>query len=121
MTMRTTMAAMALLLGFMFWATEAQCSFIDGNKLFESCMGKSEADVSFCNGYVAGAFDNEDRYFVRNDCVPEDARLGQLVDIVTSWLKDHPEKRHLKASEVVTDAIKERFPPPCHPEPRPHE
>jgi hypothetical protein len=119
MTMRTTMAAMASLLCFMFWATDAQCSFIDGDKLYENCTGKSEADVSFCSGYVAGAFDNEDRYFVRTDCVPEDAKLSDLVAVVTAWLGDHPEKRHLQASVTVADALKAKFPPPCIP--RPHD
>jgi hypothetical protein len=117
--MGTTIAAMPALLCFMFWATDAQCSFIDGNKLHESCTGQSEADVSFCSGYVAGALDNEDRYFVRTDCVPDDAKLSEVVDAVTSWLRDHPDKRHLQASVAVAEALKAKFPPPCIP--RAHE
>jgi len=114
MTKRTTMAALALMLGFVCLATEARCNFVDGDRLYESCVG---ADVAFCNGYVAGALDNEDRYFVRTDCVPEDAKLSELVGVVTAWLRDHPDKRHLQASVAVADALKAKFPPPCSPKP----
>jgi Rap1a immunity proteins len=100
---------------FLLWVTEAQCALVDGNKLYESCTGP---DVAFCNGYIAGAIDNENRYFMRSDCAPADAKLSELVDVVTAWLKDHPDKRHLEASIAVANSLKAKFPPPCIPKPK---
>ena len=107
-------AAALSFLGFAVYAACGDCSSIDGNRLYEAC---TEGDVAFCSGYIAGALDNEDRYFVRTDCVPEDAKLSELVGVVTAWLRDHPDKRHLQASVAVADALKAKFPPPCSPKP----
>lgn len=71
-----------------------------------------KAMLLFFSGYIAGALDNEDRYFVRGDCAPEDAKLSELVDVVSAWLRDHPDKRHLPASVAVADSLKTKFPPP---------
>ena len=46
-------------------------------------------------------------------CVPQgetDVKSGQLVEVVKLYLRDHPEKRHLPAADLVTAAIKEKFP-----------
>jgi Rap1a immunity proteins len=102
------------LLGLAVCAEYGHCSPVDGNRLYEACTG---GDVAFCSGYIAGALDNEDRYFVRADCAPEDAKLSELVDVVSAWLRDHPDKRHLPASVAVADSLKAKFPLPCAPKP----
>jgi hypothetical protein len=105
---------MSLMVARGLMVMSAYATTMDGNQLYEDCTGK---DVAFCSGYVAGALDNEDRYFIRADCAPDDAKLSELVDVVTTWLRDHPDKRHLPAGVAVADSLKAKFPPPCIPKP----
>lgn len=76
----------------------------DGNELQEEC----NQSATFCQGYVAGVFDAES--FFPTLCVPDEASYGQLVDVVTQWLRDHPERRHESAVRLVVQAINEKFP-----------
>jgi Rap1a immunity proteins len=76
----------------------------DGNELQEECT----QSATFCQGYVAGVFDAEKLFPTL--CVPDEVRYGQLVDVVTQWLRDHPERRHDSAVRLVVQAINEKFP-----------
>ena len=100
--------------------SEANAYFVDGNKLFDDCKnyaskGQSESFLSgTCAGYIAGVVDSAvdaNTAF----CVPQGptgVSIAQLVDVAKAYLRDHPEKRHLSAWRLVTDALKEKF--PCH-------
>jgi Rap1a immunity proteins len=69
--------------------------------------------LAFCAGFVAGLIDalssvqevNKATAFCINPNVQ-----GQATDIVKVWLRDHPEKRHLRGASVVLAAIREKFP-----------
>ena len=44
-------------------------------------------------------------------CVPQgETGVGQLVEVVKQYLRDHPENRHRSADELVTAALKQKFP-----------
>ena len=116
-TTRRAMLAVALSCLVM---SEANAYFVDGNKLFDDCKnyaseGQSKSFLSgTCAGYIAGVVDSAvdaNTAF----CVPQGptgVRVAQLVDVAKAYLRDHPEKRHLSAWRLVTDALKEKF--PCH-------
>jgi hypothetical protein len=52
----------------------------------------------------------------REFCIPTEVKEGlvieepQVKDVVKLYLRDHPEKLHLPASDLVTAALKEKFP-----------
>jgi Rap1a immunity proteins len=86
--------------------------YVTGNKLLEFC--EVPAVTSACYGYVLGVVDalqvmgaDAPKF---SFCVPERVESGQLVDVVKAFLRDHPEKRHLPASDLVTAALNEKFP-----------
>jgi hypothetical protein len=89
-------------------------SYFDGDKLFDECQvpfdprGAGLESVGLCEGYVLGVVDT----LAERDpiCLSEGVRASQVVDVVKLWLRDHPEKRHLAASDLVTTALKEKFP-----------
>jgi hypothetical protein len=95
-----------------------QATAIDGNKLFEHCEFFSTArlpphplDASkggYCIGYIVGVHDA--LVSKGNFCVPDGVTGGQLGDVVKLYLRNHPEGRHLSADELVTAALKEKFP-----------
>ena len=43
-------------------------------------------------------------------CNPPNIKNKQLVDIVTKYLKDHPEKLHMDDGRLVVDAFIDAFP-----------
>jgi hypothetical protein len=44
-------------------------------------------------------------------CLPlNQVRARQVVDIVTAYLREHAENRHLPASDLVTAALNQKFP-----------
>ena len=87
--------------------------FINGNKLFEMCQ---TADVSAqtsqtfkdgtCAGYILGV---ADALGGSSFCFAVEMEVGQLVDVVKLYLRDHPERRHYTAASLIVDAFTEKF------------
>jgi Rap1a immunity proteins len=117
MTRRTMLVAVAL---FSLVAAKANAGYFDGNELLAWCENwQREMDPGddlllggYCGGFVGGVVDalvNNPNTF----CVPQGPRgvsSAQLVEVVKLYLRDHPDKRHLGASLLVIQALKERFP-----------
>jgi hypothetical protein len=95
---------------------KAAAGFYDGNALSERCESPIAGNESWCLGYVAGVYDAVDNPLTGGSanagkvCMPESVKMGQLEDSVKLWLREHPEKRHLEASFLVLQALKEKFP-----------
>ena len=99
---------------FCFVVDEGAAQFRNGNELFQDCEGgddpqqKQTGDPGgqwgMCLGFILGVAD------ALHFCIPTGVNSGQVKDVVTLYLRDHPEQRHLPASDLVTAAIKEKFP-----------
>lgn len=125
---------------FVLSVTSAQASFYDGNELHKACQqkqigfilgfvagsyDKSASDVNEITGLF---FDNLDPsqskeatakatasfsshvLAVQSYCVAKNVQLGQLKDVYCNFLRNHPEKRHLKATVLLDTALAEGFP-----------
>jgi len=88
----------------------------DGEKL-------SSADTvegAFCSGYIAGNHDmdfmvqmleeHQKITLMQHACPPSTASGEQAVRIVVKYLRDNPDRLHMPASILVTDAIRSSFP-----------
>lgn len=97
--------------------------YMDGNMLLEKCEADSpSSDNMECLGYVAGVMDtsgtmlNSLRAASVNKvppmyCLPTGGiQLGQAARVTLKWLKDHPEKQHLRGDLLVMMAMSEAFP-----------
>ena len=98
--------------------------YISGNDLYPLCSaapenvpGDQQANAStqwgFCRGYVAGVADileNREVAGYRACISAPTVEIGQLADVVTSFLRDHPEERHLTAASNVALALSKAFP-----------
>ena len=105
---RTIMIALAL---SCFTVGRAAAGFVDGNKLFSDCEGQSGGGDSawgVCVGYVMGAADASETI-----CLPNGVTVGQVRDVVTMYLRNHPERRHYAASSLVETALKEKLRTRC--------
>jgi Rap1a immunity proteins len=96
---------------------QAHAYFYDGNRLFNNCQEGDTPEATtrliswgFCTGYIMGAVDAVLGAGFHKVCIPNGVAQKQMRDVVTSWLDDHPEKRHLSAEFLVIEALKEKFP-----------
>jgi hypothetical protein len=101
----------------------AQIPTLNGNNLYTDCTAANtrvSTDqwlvAGVCIGYVTAIMDalssgNSVNGF--KACVPTNADMNQMVDIVKNFIRDHPEKRHLVATGLVAEAFAQAF--PCRP------
>jgi hypothetical protein len=88
----------------------------DGEKLSSSDAVEGE----FCVGYVLGVHDmdftvqmleeHEKVSLMKHACSPSNASTGQAVRVVVKYLRDNPERLHMPASVLITDAVRSAFP-----------
>jgi hypothetical protein len=96
---------------------------MDGNILLEKCEAASpSSDKVECLGYVAGVMDASatmlDSLRAATPtkvppiyCLPTGGiQLVQVVRVSVKWLRDHPEKHHLRGDLLVMMALKDAFP-----------
>ena len=117
----------AVMLSGLVVGGKGTADFYDGKMLLQDCQGgdspQETQDLAglsqwgTCVGYIAAVLDTMSNAFLtagsvtaQKLCVPENVQLSQLKDTVQLWLRDHPEKRHLAASFLVFQALKEKFP-----------
>jgi hypothetical protein len=91
--------------------------FYSGNTFYDMCS-KFPNDRA-CWGYVAGIADvmssnkrSSNSINGRMACVPDEAPVMQLRDVVVHFLQEHPKDRHAPASELVAGALAQAFPCP---------
>lgn len=92
---------------------------ITGNFLYTMCIGKTNDAVTgagnlFCLGYVDAVTEALTGAPVagKRACIPRGVDENQTVDISTSYIKAHPESRHLAAYALISRAFAEAFPCP---------
>jgi hypothetical protein len=60
----------------------------------------------FLDGYSVASTVEKGKPFI---CFPKDSNTGQMVRVVAKWLRDHPEKLNLAASDCVFEALGEAY------------
>ena len=90
--------------------------YYDGNALYAMCMS-TDNNVGYmerarCGGFILGVSDTMDSARAVNKspvCVPPGVQAGQLQDIVTMYLRDHPATRSLEANLLVVMALGDAY------------
>jgi hypothetical protein len=82
-----------------------------GNGLLARCESAHAIERGICLGYIAGVAE----YVLLNlgfkkVCPPEGVLTGHSIDVVMSYLKAHPEDRHLYSITLVTHALDRAWP-----------
>lgn len=81
-----------------------------GLHIFSACRG---VNVHFCQGYITAIADEmsggfEFRKF--RACIPKDTTVGQMRQVVSKWLGDHPKYHQDPGAGLVAEALSEAFP-----------
>ena len=103
------LGALVVAAGLLWPVSGFSGGFASGNKIFADCSApNSSAQRSICLGYIAGMADALE--IAKLWCPPEGVTVGQTVDIVMKYLREHPEERHLTASGEGGLALAIAFP-----------
>jgi hypothetical protein len=97
---------------------EADPFWLNGNDLWEKCRSNPYGD--FCVSYIMGVADQMIVSNARKNgvvgfhaCFRTTTTRGQIADVVTQWLQNHPAVREAIAADLVGAALEEAF--PCTP------
>ena len=100
-TIRIIFAAVFLLSPTSAFSTRG---FVTGDDLSSKCSINSP----MCTCYIVGV---SDIMSTNGDiCLPSNATVQQIVDIVAKYLSAHPERRHYSASSESGIALMQAFP-----------
>ncbi|MGC9323879.1 MAG: Rap1a/Tai family immunity protein [Desulfomonilia bacterium] len=123
MTVRTLCTLGAVLMILVMWAAPSFAG-LTGDELLQECSGAlssgdpKDLEDSACMDYIAGFLDS---YAVVTSsypnaalfCLPKEGISDhQTIRIVVKWLEEHPEKLHLNAGKLITEALQDAFPCP---------
>lgn len=79
---------------------------LTGNQLKQDAASQGAYSKGYFEGYVLGVLESaKDRL-----CVPERVEMGQALEVIEKYLKEHPQELHLPASGLVLKAIQTAWP-----------
>jgi len=90
----------------------ADANVVSGNELWDNCQDSNK--LQFCYGYILGATQT---YSITSPmksqpffCISPEVQNQQVLDIVTTYLREHPENRQWPGPTLVIFALGEKFP-----------
>lgn len=129
--------SIAVLMGVLTLAGAGRADNLTGNKVLEICEADDPVQYSLCAGYMIGLNEGEHYGAMQANiiemkvrgipapdneqlntliglsigyCPPENAQIGQLVEVAINYLSRHPETRHNSARSLIVTAWAEAFP-----------
>ncbi len=100
-----------LCFGLILAGGSASAQVWTGNDFTKTCTQEpDEYATSICSSLITGIA--QAGVSNRIVCMPENATVGETLAIGTNYIKEHPEKRHIAASELILTALIEAFPCP---------
>ena len=85
----------------------ASATFVTGNDLLREC--KSQVRL-LALGYTAGVADLMESFRTNMICIPKEATVGQLTDVICQYIEQNPGLRHENADYLALSALGDTFP-----------
>ena len=110
-------------------ATEAQT--FSGNDLYAACNSSLPEQAGFCVGHITGLVQgfpfgasvvlfslgtqssgdaNSSYEQISGYCLYQSVENGQIIQVVRTYMAEHPEKRHMPARWLILEAMQAAFP-----------
>lgn len=82
--------------------------FVNGDQLLQNCQDRGPE----CVGYITGVADTLEMVApsLTSICRPSTVEFEQIVDVLISWLTEHPAERHRPAAALAGLAFGEAWP-----------
>ena len=64
----------------------ALAEYISGKEIYDKCVSSKPTDTYYCLAYITGSFDQLEDY-EEYECVPSNACVGQIKDVVIAYLR----------------------------------
>ena len=86
--------------------------FETGRDLYQKCRTPGTAAQVFCFGFVIGIADvmEDNPLDGRSACIPRDATIQQVTDVVIAFLENNPDIRDFTGESLAVQALSERYP-----------
>ena len=101
----------AMLIAFALVVGRAE-AVVSGNEIWDNCQDSTK--LQFCYGYILGVAQTHNVARPMNSkpffCIPNEVQEQQVLDVVTSYITNHPERRQWPAPTLVIFALGEKFP-----------
>jgi len=123
------LVATASALALVVHAAPAKAEFVDGNRLYRWCTTTEAEGITHfqsqasCISFITGAADtisSADRWArwkgrgkLEIACLPTNAEVRQIEDVVVAYLRNNPANRHHPAAAVVIEALSSAYPCPA--------
>jgi hypothetical protein len=112
--MTATLARRSVVAAYLLVASSiANAEFWDGTRLMQALESETQGTASYdggvATGYIIAVADTLDSVYV---CFPEGVRVKQIKQVVTNYMKAHPETWNNGAVYVVGKALNEVWPCP---------
>lgn len=92
--------------GTLLCATLAHAQFWNGNKLLDNLENEDPTFRLYAAGYLAGVTDGMDG---TKFCVPTQAQLKQIIEMVQNALRSEPENRHKPAADLIAERLHDQW------------
>jgi hypothetical protein len=86
--------------------------FETGRDLYQKCKTAGAAAQVFCFGYIIGIADvmEDNPLDGRSACIPRNATIQQVTDVVIQFLDRNPEIRDFTGESLTVQALSEKYP-----------
>ncbi len=86
--------------------------FETGRDLYQKCKAAGTASQVFCFGFIIGIADvmEDNSLDGRSACIPKDATIQQVAEVVIRFLEDNPDIRDFTGESLTVQALSERYP-----------
>ena len=86
--------------------------FETGRDLYQKCHAAGTASQVFCFGFIIGIADvmEDNPLDGRSACIPKDATIQQVADVVIHFLDENPDIRDFTGESLAVQALSEKYP-----------
>ena len=86
--------------------------FETGRDLYQKCRAAGTASQVFCFGFIIGIADvmEDNSLDGRSACIPKDATIQQVAEVVIRFLDDNPDIREFTGESLTVQALSDKYP-----------
>ena len=95
--------------------SELQIMCEEASRYYGGYISADEVLTKECYKYISGVVDSHTAFHIKKGfaplyCMPNNAQLGQLAEMIYNYINEHPDSLNISAAQIIHDALGEAFP-----------